>query len=61
MPEYRVTWEIDIEAANPRAAALKALEIQRRVGSSAVVFDVFGENGHWKEDLDSKENSYKID
>lgn len=39
---YRVTWEIDIEAGTPRAAARAALEIQRRE-SSAVVFEVAAE------------------
>lgn len=40
MPEYRVMWEIDIEAESPRQAAEKALEIQREAGSEAVVFSV---------------------
>lgn len=38
--DYLVTWSIDIEAENPQDAARQALAIQRRVGSSAVVFDV---------------------
>lgn len=37
---YRVTWEIDIDAANPREAAEKALHIQRDVDSTATVFTV---------------------
>jgi hypothetical protein len=37
--EYRVIWEIDIEAKNPREAAKKAKEIQRRV-NDANVFSV---------------------
>lgn len=41
---YRVVWEIDIDAGSPREAAEKALAIQRRAGSSAVVFDVRGED-----------------
>lgn len=40
MPDYLVSWEIDIIADNPREAAEKALEIQRRHGSQAVVFKV---------------------
>lgn len=40
MPEYRVTWDIDIEADSPEEAAKKALEIQRRPDSIATVFDV---------------------
>ena len=43
--DYRVTWEIDIEADSPRAAAQKALDIQRDSASRAVVFDVYDENG----------------
>jgi hypothetical protein len=42
MSSYRVTWEIDIEADTPQEAAEKALEIQRRPDSSAVVFEVKG-------------------
>lgn len=45
MPDYVVTWTIDITADNPREAAAQALEIQRRVGSSAVVFDVLDNKG----------------
>ena len=42
---YFVTWEIDIEAETPIEAAQKALEIQRRPGSNANVFDVTDEAG----------------
>lgn len=45
MPSYRVTWEIDIDADTPRAAAEQALGIQRRAGSSATVFDCIDEKG----------------
>jgi hypothetical protein len=38
--EYRVVWEIDIEAESPEEAAVKALDIQRDASSTAVVFDV---------------------
>jgi hypothetical protein len=37
---YRVTWEIDLDAASPRASAEKALEIQRDSESIATVFSV---------------------
>ena len=37
MPEYRVMWEIDVEAESPRQAAEKALEIQREADYEAVV------------------------
>lgn len=42
MPDksYRVTWEIDIDAASPREAAEKALHIQRDPDSIATVFTV---------------------
>ncbi len=40
IPEYRVKWQIGLKAANPRAAARKALNIQRDPVSGATVFDV---------------------
>jgi hypothetical protein len=40
MPEYLVTWRIDIEAATPGEAALAAVAIQRRPDSRAVVLEV---------------------
>ena len=45
MPEYRVIWQIDLDAEAPREAAERAAEILRRldVGDecSASVFDVY--------------------
>ncbi len=41
IPEYRVKWQINPEAANPNAAARQALSIQRGLGSTAMVFDVY--------------------
>jgi len=41
MPMYKVTWEIDVDAKTPRAAAKEALRVQRDPGSIATVFDVF--------------------
>lgn len=38
--EYRVHWEIDVEAESPTAAARQALTIQRDPNSTANVFDV---------------------
>lgn len=38
---YTVVWTIPIEASSPRAAAAKALVIQRDINSIATVFDVF--------------------
>lgn len=40
MPTYRVTWEIDIDADRPRAAAERAQEIMRDPESIATVFKV---------------------
>jgi hypothetical protein len=38
--KYRVTWEIDLDATAPRAAAREALRIQRDPESIATVFGV---------------------
>jgi hypothetical protein len=40
MAEYRVSWDIDIEAGGLVRAARQALAIQRDIESSAVVFTV---------------------
>ena len=40
MPNFRVTWEIDIEAGSPLQAARQALAIQRDPLSTATAFDV---------------------
>lgn len=40
MPDYRVRWEIDIDADSPREAAEKAREIQLDPESTAIVFEV---------------------
>lgn len=40
MKTYRVKWEIDVIAENPRDAAEQALNIQRDKKSTAVVFNV---------------------
>jgi hypothetical protein len=45
MPDYIVNWKIDIEADSPEEAARKALEIQRRLDSIALVFDVTSADG----------------
>ena len=41
MTEYRVTWEIDIEADTPLEAAEEALTIQRDPESTATFFKVW--------------------
>lgn len=40
MPEYLVTWQIEIYADDPREAAEQALAIHRKPTSTATVFDV---------------------
>lgn len=40
MPNYRITWEIDISARNPAAAAREARKIQLDESSLATVFNV---------------------
>jgi hypothetical protein len=42
---YRVIWEIDVDAESPRAAACRALDIQRNPDSIATVFQVVAEGG----------------
>ena len=50
--EYRVRWEIYIDAETPEAAAMQALLIQRDPESLAVFFDVFDDRGECiEEDL----------
>ena len=46
--QYRVVWEIDIVAESAKAAAEKALEIQRESDSLATVFDCWDERGKGK-------------
>jgi len=46
MPEYRITWEIQITADSPREAAEQALVIQRVPNSIATVFDVADDDGN---------------
>lgn len=40
MPEYRVVWEIDLEADDPEDAARRAVKIQMNEESTANVFTV---------------------
>jgi hypothetical protein len=44
MADYRVAWEIDVEAESPRQAAEEALKIQREPQSTTTVFKVFGQH-----------------
>ena len=41
MPEYRVVWEIDLDARNPKEAAREALKILRDPSSLALFFTTF--------------------
>lgn len=45
MNDYRVIWEIDIYAENPKQAVEKARQIQLDPVSCAVVFDVIDDTG----------------
>lgn len=48
MKQYHVSWEIELDAKNPRDAAKKALEIHRDQNSLATVFTVTDEKGNQK-------------
>jgi hypothetical protein len=39
--EFRVIWEIDIDADNPMAAAQEARALQLKMNSSATIFDIW--------------------
>ena len=43
--QYRITWEIDIDADTPQEAAKQARNVQLDPESSATVFDVWSEDG----------------
>ena len=52
--QYKVSWEIDIDAESPEEAAQKALAIQRDPESIATCFTVTDECGNREEvDLDT--------
>ncbi len=56
---YRVKWEIDIDARTPRAAARKALAIQRNPESIATFFEVTSQHGETVSvDLGQKERNH---
>ena len=56
MPEYRVTWEIDLTADSPYEAAQQALAIHRKPDSIATVFEVHGEGRSVTIDLEDVYN-----
>lgn len=39
--EFRVIWEIDIDADDPKAAAQEARAVQLKTNTSATVFDIW--------------------
>ena len=45
MFEYRVRWEIDVDAGNAEAAARRAMSAMTVAGTTATVFDVMGKRG----------------
>jgi phage terminase large subunit-like protein len=45
MPEYLVTWQMDIEAHSPEEAARKAKAFQRKEDTTADVFEVLEKDG----------------
>ncbi|NUK53366.1 hypothetical protein HRW14_24450 [Streptomyces lunaelactis] len=52
MPEYQVTWTIDLDASSPVHAARKALAIHRNPESWATIFTVQGDTETVTVDLD---------
>jgi len=42
--QYRVVWEIDVEARSPKKAAMQARKYQEP-GTTATTFDVYNEYG----------------
>lgn len=46
MPEFKITWEIELEAEDAVAAAEKAMQIQHDPENIASVFTVTCEDGH---------------
>ncbi len=63
MPEYRVTWEIDINAPSALQAAKQALQIHRSEDSIATYFEVQhkGNGRKWSIDLDEVPGRQKIE
>ena len=43
MKTWRVVWEIDTDAGSPRAAAIKAWNAMRRIGTWATFFNVWSD------------------
>jgi hypothetical protein len=60
MAQYRVTWDIELDADSPEDAARKALEIQRDPNSIATVFDVAGEDSVFIRRIDMTELAQEV-
>jgi hypothetical protein len=59
--EYRVIWEIDIEAATPAEAVQEARAIQLTPGMTASVFDVWAYGARKMHRIDLIEQSGSLD
>jgi hypothetical protein len=59
--EFRVIWEIDIEAISPKEAAQEARAIQLTPGMSATVFDVWAHAAGKMHRIDLVEQPDRLD
>jgi hypothetical protein len=59
--EFRVIWEIDIEAESPKEAAQEARVIQLTPGMSATIFDVWAHAARKMHRIDLKEQPDSLD
>ncbi len=59
--EFRVIWEIDIEADDPKAAAQEARALQLKVNSSATVFDIWEPAAGKMHRIDVAEDSERLE
>ena len=59
--EYRVIWEIDIEAEGVKEAAQEARAIQLTPGTSATVFDVWAYSAGKMHRIDLVEHAGRLD
>ncbi|MFG2667695.1 hypothetical protein ACGFY6_26050 [Streptomyces sp. NPDC048387] len=55
MPEYSISWTIEIDAETPVHAAYEALAVQRDPASWATVFTVHTEDGDVVVDLNPRQ------
>lgn len=59
--QFRVIWEMEIEAASPKEAAREARAVQLTPGSSASVFDVWAHAAGKMHRIDLSEESDRLD